>query len=311
VEPVRVSLVRQEEPGARRARGTPWLGRLLGRSLGTETRAQATVVAVASGKGGTGKTFLTTNLAVALADRGTPVAVADCDFGLGNAHLMMGMNPRLTMQHVLGGEVTMREACVGTVFGATLIAGGSGISRLADLDEGQFLKFARGLTEVAADHATVLLDTAAGISPQCLLTLMVADHIVLVTNPEIAALTDAYALVKCLSRQPVQPPISVVVNRVTAVDQGHPTWEKLADVSRRFAGYELHYLGAIPDEPAVTHRRLGQAPLLVGRPECAASVSIREILMRLEEASDGLRSRQVSGLGRIDVRLRKIMTGTS
>lgn len=287
--------------------GDGLLGRLLGRSLIAETRAQAVTVAIASGKGGTGKTFVATNLTVALGERSVRSTLVDCDFGLGNAHLLLGLNPHLTMQHVLASETPMLDARIDTGHGSSLIAGGSGISRLADLDEGQFLKFARGLTEVASDQDVVLLDTAAGISPQCLLTLLAADHVVIVTNPEIAALTDAYALVKCLSRQSVQPSVSVIVNRVTTLAQGQPTWQKLADVSRRFTGCSLHYLGAIPEEPAATHRRLGQAPLLISRPECPASVSLRAILDRLDDLVGGLRPRQVAGMGRIDVRLRRVM----
>lgn len=285
------------------------LMRLLGRTLNAETRAQAATIAVASGKGGTGKTFVATNLSVALGERALRSTLVDCDFGLGNAHLLLGLNPHVTMQHVLAGDTPMVDARIDTGHGSSLIAGGSGISRLADLDEGQFLKFARGLAEVAGDQDVVLLDTAAGISPQCLLTLLAADHIVIVTNPEIAALTDAYALVKCLSRQSVRPSVSVIVNRVTTLAQGQATWEKLADVSRRFAGCSLHYLGAIPEEPAATHRRLGQAPLLISRPECAASVNLRAIVQCLEDLIGGLRPRQVAGMGRIDVRLRKLMAG--
>ena len=242
------------------------------------------VVAVASGKGGTGKSFLVTNLAVALHRAGRRVCVVDCDFGLGNAHLLFGVNPRLSMQHLLGGIAPVPEVLSPTPHGPSLVAGGSGISSLADLEVRHFELLARSLGTIAAAHDIVLLDCAAGISTQSLLTILCAEHLVLVTNPEIAALTDAYALIKCLARQPRLPDIHLVVNRVLESGQGRPTFERLAEVTRRFVGRSLHYIGEVAENPAVSHRRLGQPPLVVSHPECSEAASIQAIMHGLELA---------------------------
>lgn len=282
------------------------LGRLFGRLPGqaSGTSLQARVVAIASGKGGTGKSFLATNLAVAMADLGRRVALVDCDFSLGNAHLLLGVRPRWTVEHVLAGRACMSEVAVRTVFGPVLVPGGSGIPRLAELDAQDLVVLGAGMRDLAEAHDCVLLDTSAGISPQCLALLLAADRVVLVTNPEIAALTDAYAVVKCLSRRPRRPPISVVVNRVASRGQALRTFAKLADVAMRFSGCSLHYLGAVPEEPAVTPRRLGQAPLVASHPECEAACSIKEVLTRLVEVDGDLRPRRIPSARAIDARLR-------
>jgi len=248
------------------------------------------VVAVTSGKGGTGKSFLSTNLAVALSQTGRRVAIVDCDFGLGNAHLLLGVNPQISLQHVLGDQVPMEEAVVSTPYGPSLVPAGSGISRLADLSEQQLYLFARGLGQLAEGRDVLILDTAAGISPQLLFTLLLCRHVVVVTNPEIAALTDGYGLIKCLARHPEPPSVSVIVNRVPGPGLGRVTFDKIADVSRRFDVCEVHYLGEIPDDPGVTQLRLGQPPLLASDSDCLTSSCIRNIMENLRELTSGLRA---------------------
>ena len=277
---------RQLEPASNLGRRL--MQRLLGRPSVATAQREARVIAVASGKGGTGKSFLATNLAVALHQTGRRVAVVDCDFGLGNAHLLLGVNPRYALHHLLSGEVDLSQAQVQTPFGPDLVAGGSGISGMAEFDERQFVMFARCLGAVARDHDVVILDCAAGLSTQTVLTMLGAEHVVLVTNPEIAALTDAYALVKCLARHDRSPEVHLVVNRVTEPGQGRPAFERLADVSRRFVGRTLAYLGEVADNPNVSHRRLGQPPLIVSHVECNESKSIRSILNGLEVAAGPL-----------------------
>ncbi len=263
--------------------GRGLLRRWFRRNGGAELPREGVVIAFASGKGGTGKSFLATNAAIALHAAGKRVAVVDCDFGLANAHLLFGVNPRYSMQHLLDGHVPIEEIVARTPYGPGLIAGGSGIASLAELDGRHMQTLARALHWVAGCHDVVLLDCAAGLSPQSLITVLAAQHVVMVTNPEIAALTDAYALIKCLARQGACPEVHLVVNRVAQPGLGRITFERLAEVSRRFAACEIHYLGEVPEDPAVTHRRLGQQPLLCSSPECATTKAVLAVLDVLAE----------------------------
>lgn len=258
---------------------------------------EALVVALASGKGGTGKSFLATNAAIGLHRAGRRVAVVDCDFGLANAHLLFGVNPRFTMQHLLDGAVSASQALAATPYGPSLVAGGSGISSLAELDARHMQVLAQALQWLASCHDVVLLDCPAGLAPQAMITVLAAQHVVVITNPEIAALTDAYALIKCIARQPARPQVHLVVNRVSQGGLGRTTFDRLAEVSRRFAGCEIHYLGEVPEDAAVTHRRLGQPPLLVSHPECATSLAIQSVLSSLETRVGGLQPQPTHGSG--------------
>ncbi|MGB3966174.1 MAG: AAA family ATPase, partial [Planctomycetota bacterium] len=247
---------------------------------------EAVVIAFASGKGGTGKSFLATNAAIALHQSGRRTVLVDCDFGLANAHLLFGVNPRYSLAHLLEGGVPVQQVLTGTPYGPNLIAGGSGIASLADLGARHMQVLARALQHVASTHDVVLLDCAAGLAPQSLVMVLAAHHVVVVTNPEIAALTDAYALVKCLARQERRPLVHLAVNRVPGTGLGKVTFDRLAEVSRRFAGCAIHFLGEVPEDPAVTQRRLGQPPLLCSAPGCPTTQIVltmfQTFLRRLE-----------------------------
>lgn len=257
---------------------------------------EAVCVAFASGKGGTGKSFLATNAAIALHASGRRVALVDCDFGLANAHLLFGVNPRYSLLHLLEGGVPVQQVLSPTPHGPNLVAGGSGIASLAELDGRHMQTLARALHWIAGCHDVVLLDCAAGLAPQSLITVLAAQHVVVVTNPEIAALTDAYALIKCLARQGVHPLVHLAVNRVGQPGLGRITFERLAEVSRRFAGCEIHYLGEVPEDPLVTHRRLGQPPLLCSAPACATTKAVVAMCQLLDQCVEASRPMGAAGI---------------
>lgn len=267
-----------------------FLRRLLSRNSERVRQREAVVVAFASGKGGTGKSFLTTNLAIGLHQRGLRVVVVDCDFGLANAHLLFGCNPQFSMQHLLNGEHTVSEVLATTQYGPALIAGGSGVSSLAELGSRHMQMLARSLGQLAASFDVILIDCAAGLAPQSMITVLAAQHVVMVTNPEIAALTDAYAVIKCISRQEVCPHVQLVVNRVPNRQLGRATFERLSEVSRRFANLPIHYMGAVPEDHAVSHRRLGQAPMLLGMPQCETSKALDGLAGALEAQTNETRA---------------------
>ncbi|HZN42035.1 MAG TPA: P-loop NTPase [Planctomycetota bacterium] len=296
------------EPDLERIPGRNILRRLFRRGAADVSRErEAVVIAFASGKGGTGKSFLATNSAIAMHRTGKRVAVVDCDFGLANAHLLFGVNPRYSIQHLLDGVVPVQEVLAATPYGPGLVAGGSGIPSLAELGARHMETLASALQWLARTHDVLLLDCPAGLAPQSMVTVLAAQHVVIVTNPEIAALTDAYALIKCLARQPACPVVHLVVNRVSPAGLGRATFDRLAEVSRRFAGCEIHYAGEVPEDSAVTHRRLGQPPLLLSLPECATTQAVLSVLATIEQrieaqlrsmSNDGVEARMLEQIRR-------------
>jgi flagellar biosynthesis protein FlhG len=260
----------------------------------TPTRVSAApTIAIASGKGGTGKSFVATSLAVALHQTAHEALLVDCDFGLACAHLLLGSKPTSHLQHLLRRQCKLADVIQRTPAGPDLVPGVTGLRQMAALPDHELRCLGEILDQLARRSDVVLLDTGAGLTPQNVLTLCAADHVLLVTQPEIAALTDAYAVVKTLAQLVDAPRMSVVVNRVTEDGHGEATFAKLSEVSKRHTGLELHWLGSIPEQALVTQRRLGQLPLVATDPQCDVAIAIRAIARRLAAVAGPFERREV------------------
>ncbi|MEM7203440.1 MAG: P-loop NTPase [Planctomycetota bacterium] len=268
-------------------------------------RLEALSLAIVSGKGGTGKSFLATNLAVLMHQALRRVAIVDCDFGLACDHLLLGLSPKLTLQDFVSGRVGMLDLCVESPPGPVLVPGAQGVRRMASLSDAELQRLGAGFAELAAAYDVLILDVGAGISPQNVLTMLCADHLVMVTEPEIAALTDAYAVIKCIAQLRERVAVSVVVNRVASPGMGEATYQKLAEVAQRYSGVSLTYLGEVAFDPKVTQRRLGQLPLVVTEPQDPISEAVRAVLRNLEGVTGPLAPRHVDAETGLEARFRR------
>ncbi|MBN1420111.1 MAG: AAA family ATPase, partial [Planctomycetes bacterium] len=170
-------------------------------SAPAQAPARARTIAVTSGKGGVGKTNLAVNLAIAAARRRRRTILVDADYGLANADLILDVDPRWNLSHVLAGEVDPREALVEGPEGVRLLAGASGIRRLADLDGEGREAAARAFASLAGDADLLIIDTGAGIARNVIATAAAADEILVATCPEPPAIADAYAVVKSIAAE--------------------------------------------------------------------------------------------------------------
>ncbi len=296
----------QAAKGGLGPRGRGLFGRLLDGLRGAPaTRQEAVSIAIASGKGGTGKSFLATSLAVLLHRAGHRTVLVDCDFGLACDHLLLGVKPTLTLQQLLAGQATLDQVLVASPCGPRLLPGASGVRRMATPTDKDLLAFSRELATLASREDVLLLDLGAGIAPATVLTMLGADRIVLVTQPEIAALVDAYAVVKCIAQLNERAQFLVVVNRVGTPGRGELAFQRLTEVARQHVGVQLHYLGEIPDDDAVMQHRLGQLPLVATDAKAPTSAALAAMVERLGQACGGLRAREVPGDQGIDARFRQ------
>ncbi|MEZ5989885.1 MAG: MinD/ParA family protein [Planctomycetota bacterium] len=264
-----------------------FLDRLRGLAPGRLLREPPSL-GVASGKGGTGKTFTSVNLAVHLARELGRVQVFDADLGLGNSHMLLGLRPERHVQHFLRGEVALDDLVLATPQGIDLLPGGSGLSRLSQLANEELRKLARGLATLPGNRGCMVVDSAAGISPQTMLFLRCCDLVLLVVHPELSSLTDAYALLKCLVLRRPAIRVLVLVNRVRDEAEGREAHGRIAEVADRFLRFPLHYLGSVPEDPVVRDALVAKVPLLIASPETPAARALREAGERLAAMLRGL-----------------------
>jgi flagellar biosynthesis protein FlhG len=245
------------------------------------SRPGARTIAVASGKGGVGKSNLAANLAVALGERGARVLLVDADLAQASLDLLLGLHPRFDLQHVLAGDRRMEEIVVEGPQGLRLIPASSGVPELADLDDYRRECLLRGLGTLDPRADIILIDTASGISRTVISFCLAADEVLVVTTPEMPAFSDAYSLIKVLNAQGLRRPPRLLVNMAVSAEEAEETSHRIRLVARRFLSLELEGWGYVPFDPSVGRAVRLQEPVVTAFPHAPSSIAYRALAERL------------------------------
>jgi flagellar biosynthesis protein FlhG len=248
------------------------------------------VVAVTSGKGGVGKTFVSANLAAALAKLGHRVLVLDADLGLANLDVVLNLYPKITLHDVFTGKAKLEEAIIRAPGGFSVLLAGSGMveySRLTPEVRGDFLRIMNGLVP---HYDIVLLDTGAGISDVVLFAVSLASEVLVVATPEPTSLTDAYATIKVLVGQQKRQSIRMVINQTARLGDGRAITVQLQQVLDRFVVSEpgrpikLIHMGDIPADPSVRQAIMRRQLLMQSTPGSPAAMAISQLALKIQDA---------------------------
>jgi flagellar biosynthesis protein FlhG len=253
----------------------------------TDRSGLARVVTVTSGKGGVGKTNITINLAIALSKMGLRVVILDVDFGLANIDVLMGITTKYTLVDLIRGERNIFEVLTDGPNNVKFLSGGSGVEELVQLDRRQLGNFISNIGLLDKLYDVILIDTGAGLSRNVMSFIQAADEVILVTTPEPTAITDAYAVVKMISRKDRHKTIKVIVNKAESHREAYDILNKLTLVSERFLAFKLQKLGYILYDDFVTKAVKQQRPFCLSYPRCHASQQITELAGNLFEAGKG------------------------
>jgi flagellar biosynthesis protein FlhG len=207
----------------------------------------------------------------------------DADLGLANADVLCNVDLPCNLSHVIARKKELSEVMVTAPGGFKLIGGASGLARMADLSDFDRQRIVNALVELESRADIIIIDTGAGISPNVLSFTRTADHVLIVTTPEPTAITDAYAVVKVISRDGGQRRLSLLVNQARTLAEARVVYDRIAKVAKQFLNVDVYDAGHVPADENVPLAVRRRTPFVIGAPKCAASQCVAKLAMRLEQ----------------------------
>jgi flagellar biosynthesis protein FlhG len=249
--------------------------------LNEKKKENIRVIAITSGKGGVGKTYITANLAYILSRMKKKTLILDADMVLANIDVILGLSPQYNMHHVLLGEKSLLEVMVPGPGGIKILPAACGVQEMAELSKGQKLSLMDELNELDENFNFMFIDTAAGITGNVLYFNMAAKEIIVVVSPEPTSLTDAYALIKILYNGHGEKRIMLIVNMVKNSHEAQEVFLKLSKATEQFLGLSIEYLGYIIHDEKVRNAVKKQKMFVEIYPQSRASKCLSSIARKI------------------------------
>jgi len=235
------------------------------------------VIAVTGGKGGVGKSNVSLNMSLALADLGRRVTLLDADLGLANIDVLLGLKAGKTIEDVINGKADIREILVQGPRGIRVVPAASGAQNMVNLGPREHAGVIQAFSELSDQMDVLVVDTAAGISDTVISFVKASQEIVLVVCDEPTSITDAYALLKLLNREHGIDSFKLVSNMTKTRQQGELLYRKLTGVTDRFLDVTIEHVGNIPFDECVRKAVQKQKAVYDAYPSCKASIGYREL----------------------------------
>jgi len=245
-------------------------------------RKPVKVIAVTSGKGGVGKTNVAVNLSISLAQRGRSSLLLDADLGLANVDVLLGLSPTANLAQVLDGTLALEDVLLEGPAGVKIVPAASGIAALADLDARQYGGLVSAFATLPYDVDFMVIDTASGIGRGVSTFCQAADEVLVVVCDEPSSLTDAYALIKVLSRDRGVRDFRVLCNNVRNAAHGETLFRTLLRACDRFLDVRLDYFGMVPADEAVKRAVRRQQAVVECYPGSPAGRAFKELARRAD-----------------------------
>ena len=246
-------------------------------------------LAVLSGKGGVGKTGFTLNLGYALHHLSQPVLLVDCDLGLANLDVMLGVSPQHNLQDLIVSDLEAHQVLFAVEpQGLDLLPAASGLSHLIEMDQDSREILMGKLNRHFGVYDYLLLDLPAGIGESVLSMARMARQRVILLTPDPTSLTDSYAMIKVLSSRWGVKRFQIVVNMAESAREAQQTFEKLDQVCRNFLGFGVDLLGFVHNSPVVRESVRSQRPFVQSEPDSQPARDIFGIARRISECRQSL-----------------------
>jgi flagellar biosynthesis protein FlhG len=246
--------------------------------------AHRNIIAVASGKGGVGKTWFSITLAHALARQGQRVLLFDGDLGLANVDVQLGVTPRRDLAAVMGGKVSLAEATMTYEPGGfDILAGRSGSGNLATMPMAQLAQLRLDLERHGQNYDCVVLDLGAGIERPVRYLAAAARICFVIATDEPTSITDAYAFIKVSAAEELADDLRIVVNMAGSPREGERTYLTLRRACNEFLKLDPPLAGVIRRDDKVKDSIRRQTSLMTRHPNSDAAQDVDAIVQGLME----------------------------
>ena len=239
------------------------------------------IFSVTSGKGGVGKTNVVINLAIALTEFGQKVLIVDADLGLGNLDVLLGIRPKYHLGDVITEHKSLDEVIVAGPRGIKILPAASGVESLTNLALKEKMHFFSELCHLDEGVDTILIDTAAGISPNVLFFSSLAHKVIVVATKEPTSITDAYATMKVLHQGYGEKDFHLIVNLVEDEKEGLEVYRALRKVTERFLRITPAYIGSILKDMNLQRAVCQQKALMEIHPDSSACRDFRQVARKI------------------------------
>jgi flagellar biosynthesis protein FlhG len=236
------------------------------------------LVAVASGKGGVGKTWFSITLSHSLAKQGKKVLLFDGDLGLANVDVQLGLMPKRDLNDVIRGRLGIDKVIQRYEEGGfDIVAGRSGQASLSALPSQRLVLLRDQLLEVANSYDVVIMDLGAGVDRTVRMFSAMSTKTLIVTTDEPTSLTDAYAFIKLGSAAGISKNISIVVNQATSILEGEKTYKTLLKACENFLRLSPPLAGMVRHDSRVKDTIRHQTPILIRSPNADAAEDVQKV----------------------------------
>jgi len=235
------------------------------------------VIAISAGKGGVGKSNISVNLAVGLAQKGNKVLLLDADLGLANIDIMLGMHAKNNLSHVMEGKCLLSDIILTGPEGVQVVPASSGTEYMTQLSPMEHAGIIDAFNEITDELDYMVIDTAAGISDTVLSFTRSAQELIVVVCDEPTSLTDAYALIKVMRKRYEWQNFHILANMVRKPKDGQLLFNKLFRVADQFLDVNIDYLGCIPFDEHIHDAVKKQKPILLSYPDSYAAKALQKL----------------------------------
>jgi len=240
------------------------------------------VIAVTGGKGGVGKSNVSVNLSIALAQLRRRVVLLDADLGLANIDVLLGIKAERTLADVLNGSCSIKDVLVPGPAGIKVVPASSGVQQMSTLGPQEHAGLINAFSELGDQLDVLIVDTAAGISDTVVSFVRASNEVIIVVCDEPSSITDAYALIKLLNTEYDMFRFRVVANMTRTAQEGQSLFNKLNMVCERFLDVSLQYVGQVPFDESVRKSVQKQKAFIEHAPNSKAAQAIRKIALQVD-----------------------------